>query len=87
MWVLSQQSDIACDFTSAEIIRAMGRDEQGNDYIAGFQIVLHSFGAAFPVAQYQELEQAQKVFIDMMAKLKDGDSFYDVRARERKLLA
>ena len=86
MIVLSQNSYAAIDVCAGEIQEDIQRNEHGQEYLAAYKIVLFSFNAAFAVGFYGSLDEAAAVFHDILKHWKDGDEWYDIKAREGAIL-
>ncbi len=83
MIALSQDSRAFIDMFAGEIQPVIQTDQNtGEQYRAGYQIVLFGFNISFPVAFYQNEEEAMAMFADLLANLKKGEEFYDFRSRE-----
>ena len=85
MIALSQDSKAFIDMCAGEIQQLVQQTQAGETVVTGYQIVLFGFNISFPVAIYGTEEEAMAVFMDLLAHLKNGKEFYDIRARERAI--
>ena len=83
MVVLSQDSVIAVDCMAVELQNIVNSE---NGDIIGIGIVVFGFGVSFTVAKYGSEGEARAMFLDIMKAWSSGQEFYDVRAREKKVL-
>ena len=88
MIALSQDTKAFIDMCAGEVQPVIQQDQNtGEQVIVGYHIVLFSFNVSFPVAFYQREEEAQAMFVDLLACLKKGEEFYDFRAREQAVFS
>lgn len=86
MIALSQDSRAFIDMYAGEIQQAIQQDQNGQNVLVGFHIVLFGLNVSFPMAFYQNEQEAMAMFTDLMACLRKGEEFYDFRAREQAVL-
>ena len=85
MWVLSQTTTTCADLTALDIEQ---NDVIENDTVkySEFMIVGYSFNAKFVLARYDNLQTAIAVQNDILAQMRKGEPFYDLKNREAHIL-
>ena len=82
MIILSQDTMLATEFGSIEIRELVNENQQ----IVGYSITVFTLSSTFDVAQYPTIEAAKIMFNDIMTAWGKETEFYDIHARELKLL-
>ena len=84
MIILSQDTRAVIDMCAGELQPVIQQDQNsGEQFVAGYHIVIFGINVSFPVAFYQREEEAMTMFMDLLASLKKGEEFYDFRSREK----